>query len=70
MIEENGVVAATEGESAWVETSRQSACGSCSATKGCGTGSLSRFFAGRAHRVRVRNPVGAKVGDEVVVGIP
>lgn len=68
MIEENAHVVASEGEYAWVETERRSSCGSCSA-KGCGTGALSKILGQRTQRIKVLNPVEAKPGDEVVLGI-
>jgi len=68
MIEENAHVVESEGEYAWVETERRSSCGSCSA-KGCGTGALSQILGRRTQRMKVLNPIGAKAGDEVVLGI-
>ena len=68
MIEENALVVATEGEYAWVETSRRSSCGSCEA-KGCGTGALSQVLGRRTQRLRVKNPIAADSGDQVVLGI-
>ena len=59
----------TEGEYAWVETQRRSSCGSCAANKGCGTGALSQVFAGRVQQMKVRNSVGAREGEHVVLGI-
>ncbi len=69
MIEENGQVSRTEGEFAWVVTERRSSCGSCSAQKGCGTGAVAGLFAAKPHEVKVHNPVGARPGDTVVIGI-
>lgn len=68
MIEETALVVETEGEYAWVETQRRSSCGSCS-VKGCGTGALSKILGKRSQRLRVLNPVDAKPGEEVVLGI-
>ncbi len=68
MIEENGIVVATTGEEAWVETSRGSSCGSCSA-KGCGTGALSQVLGRHTQKLRVKNPIGATSGEGVVLGI-
>lgn len=69
MIEETALVVAAEGEYAWVETQRRSSCGSCAANKGCGTGALSKILGGRSQRLKVLNPVHAKPGDQVVLGI-
>jgi sigma-E factor negative regulatory protein RseC len=68
MIEENALVVVTEGEDAWVETSRRSSCGSCEA-KGCGTGALSQVLGRRSQRLRVKNPIAAVAGEQVVLGI-
>ncbi len=70
MIEETGRVVGLDGEFALVQSERRSSCGSCQVRKGCGTGALSRYFASRVHEVRVANPIGARVGEEVIVGIP
>lgn len=69
MIEETGRVAAVEPGFAWVETRRQSSCGSCSARSGCGTSVLSRVLGQRTVRVRALDRIGAAVGDEVILGL-
>lgn len=68
MIEETAHVVETQGEYAWVETERRSSCGSCAA-KGCGTGALSKILGRRSQRLKVLNPIEAKPGEEVVLGI-
>ena len=68
MIEENGLIVATEVDDAWVETSRRSSCGSCEA-KGCGTGALSQVLGRKSQRLRVKNTIGAETGEQVVLGI-
>ncbi len=40
MLTETGRVVAIEGDAAWIETLRQSACGKCTARSGCGHGML------------------------------
>lgn len=70
IIEETARVVALDGEQAWVTTQRRSACESCSANKGCGTGIMARGFSGgRTLQFKVRNNVAAVVGDDVVLGI-
>ncbi|GAB4300539.1 MAG: hypothetical protein Kow0096_20660 [Thiohalomonadaceae bacterium] len=69
MIEERGRVVRTAGESAWVQTARRSSCGGCSARSGCGTGALAGLFGARLHEVEVLNPIGARPGEDVIVGI-
>ncbi len=68
MIEQSGRITHLEGRFAWVETQRQSACSSCHSGS-CGTGTLTRFFAARPHRVRAENGIDAQVGDTVVIGV-
>lgn len=70
MIEERARVVATEEGIAWVETWRKGACGSCSASAGCGTATLAKVLGQKRARVRALNGIGAKVGEDVVVGIP
>ncbi len=69
MIEESARVVAVEDGFALLETERKSACQSCAARKGCGTGALAKVVGRRFNRVRALNPIGARVGDCVVVGI-
>ena len=69
MIEETGQVVAVQGDFAWVESERSSTCGGCSVRNGCGTAALARVLGKRPVRLRVLNPVNARVHDTVVVGI-
>lgn len=69
MIEESGRVVAVEGDFAWVESERTSACGSCAVRKGCGTSAIAKVFGRRRMQLRVLNRINALVGDDVVVGI-
>ena len=69
MIEESGRVVAVQGDFAWVESERTSACGSCAVRKGCGTSAIAKMFGQRRMRLRVLNRINARVGDTVVVGI-
>jgi sigma-E factor negative regulatory protein RseC len=68
VIEESGRVVATDGDKAWVETSRRSNCGSCEA-KGCGTGALSQVLGRKTQQLKVINTIGAQPGDRVILGI-
>ncbi len=76
MLIETGRVVAVEAaqESLWVETIRQSTCGSCAANKGCGHGLLNRIADGRTGYVRVLSGVVAaaqcSVDDQVRISIP
>ncbi len=69
MIEEHAQVVAVQGDAAWVETQRGSACGSCAAHAGCGSAALGKLIGRRPTSVRVLNTAGALPGEEVVIGI-
>ena len=69
MITESGRVVAVSGNTAWVQTIRQSACQSCSARSGCGQRVLAAASGGRANQVQVLNTLNANVGDNVTLGI-
>lgn len=70
MIEQAGRVVALGKDAVWVETRRQSTCGSCAAKAGCGQGLMDKL-GGRAARgfVKARTDLQLSVGDEVVIGI-
>lgn len=73
MLVETGRVVAVEADSLWVETIRQSTCGSCAAKQGCGHGLLNRIADGRSGYVRVlrgEQPEQCEVDDQVRIGIP
>lgn len=69
MLESRGVVIESDGSTALVEVRSRAGCGHCASVRGCATDMLSRAFPRRAQRFRVANPVGARPGDEVVVGV-
>ena len=69
MITETGRVVAVDGEIAWVQTIRTSACESCSARSGCGQRVLAAASSGRANQVLVGNHLNAGVGDQVTVAV-
>ena len=69
MIEETASVVQCQGDFAWVETQRKSACDSCSMNKGCGTGTISKLFGDKRTQLKVINKVQAEVGDSVLIGI-
>jgi sigma-E factor negative regulatory protein RseC len=74
MLSETGRVVAVEAESLWVETIRQSTCGTCSAQKGCGHGLLNQVGNGRSNYLRVllgdKSAHNYMVDDEVRIAIP
>ena len=69
MIEERAVVIDVGQGYAWLEIQRQSACGGCHASGGCGTAALSKIWAGKSIRVRALSDLSLQPGDEVVVGM-
>lgn len=71
MIEELGRVLSVEPGAVWVETVRQSTCGSCQARAGCGQALLHKL-ASRSEQgfIRVLSEQRHQVGDQVVIGIP
>jgi sigma-E factor negative regulatory protein RseC len=74
MLVETGRVVAVESGALWVETIRQSTCGSCAANKGCGHGLLNRIADGRTGYIRVlAGPAGTDgcaIDDQVRISIP
>lgn len=69
MITESAVVVLIDNNHTWIETQRKSACGQCSANKGCGTSVLSKVLGNKLSKMKAINNIDAKVGDEVVVGL-
>ena len=68
MHETEGVVIRVEGDIAYIRAQRQSSCGGCSGNTSCGTASLASLFGNPLYRTH--NPIGAKAGDRVVIGVP
>jgi sigma-E factor negative regulatory protein RseC len=69
MIEETGIVTTCQGEFAEVQTQRSSACGACASKGACGTSVLSQLLGDKPTIFRVRNPLGARPGERVVIGL-
>lgn len=70
MIEEEAQVIDVDGDKLILQAQTQSACGSCSANKGCGTSLLAKVIGRKFTRFQAQNNVNAVVGDMVIVGIP
>lgn len=74
MLTETGRVVAVEAHALWVETIRQSTCGSCAVQKGCGHGLINQISDGSRSYIRVLCPKLAssacKVDDQVRISIP
>lgn len=70
MIEEHAVVVDIRDDWLMLEARVQSSCGSCEAKAGCGTSVLGGVLGRKFTRFTAANSIGARVGDEVIVGIP
>ncbi len=74
MLVETGRIVAVETDSLWVETIRQSTCGSCTARKGCGHSLINRVSDGSRSYIRVlpgRHDLrDCRLNDEVTISIP
>ena len=69
MIEETALVVKCEGEFAWVEAQRKTACGQCAANKACGTGVLAKIWGQKTAQMKAINKVHAHKGETVLVGL-
>lgn len=69
MIETPARITRVEGDSAWVVGAAPSSCGACGG-KGCGSSLFARVLHADEPEYRVDNPIGAAVGEAVVVGLP
>jgi sigma-E factor negative regulatory protein RseC len=69
MIEEPARVVTCEAGFALVETQIQAACGSCQAEGSCGTSVISGLFKRRRNVLQVLNPIQAKPGEQVIIGL-
>jgi sigma-E factor negative regulatory protein RseC len=70
MIEERARVVAKSEIHAWTETERRTGCNACTVSNGCGTGAINNYLIKKIIIVKAFNPIGAEVGDMVIVGIP
>jgi sigma-E factor negative regulatory protein RseC len=69
MIEERAQVLAVDGDTVLLQTQRQSTCGSCAVKSGCGTSVLASVVGQKISQLRVTNTLGARPGDEVMLGL-
>jgi sigma-E factor negative regulatory protein RseC len=74
MLLESAHVIAVEEGSVWVETIRQSSCGTCAAQKGCGHGILNKISSSRRNYLQVFSgklkASHCSVDDHVRISIP
>ncbi len=69
MIEETAIVVKCEGEFAWVEAQRKSACGQCGVNKACGTGTIAKIWSRKTTQMKAINKAQAHVGETVLIGL-
>lgn len=69
MIEEPATVISIDDDYAVVETQQRAACGACASASSCSTSVLSGLFKRRLNRLRVSNPIHAKPGTRVIIGV-
>ena len=69
MIESPARVIRTEDGLTWVTSEAPESCGACGG-RGCGSSLYARLLHPREPEFPVDNPVGARPGDQVVIGIP
>jgi sigma-E factor negative regulatory protein RseC len=69
MIEETATVISVDDGYAVVETKQRPACGACDSASSCSTSLLSGLFKRRHNQLRVANPIHAKPGERVVIGV-
>ncbi len=70
MIEEQAQVVEIKDDQLILQAQTQSSCGSCAASKGCGTSMLAKVVGRKFTRFKAANNINARVGDTVIVGIP
>lgn len=63
MSDSEALVARVEGDDAWLDVCKPADCENCDSSDGCGLGRGKRLQ-------RVRNTIGARVGDIVIVTVP
>lgn len=69
MIEEYAIVTSRADNLTTLEIERRTACGLCGQTRGCGNATWGKMLGHNSYSFTAENPVDAKVGDSVVVGI-
>ena len=69
MIKETAqVVRQTDGH-VWLQVQRQSSCGKCSLSGGCGTSILANYFNRHPQLIKLTNSAELNVGQQVVLGM-
>jgi sigma-E factor negative regulatory protein RseC len=68
MIEEHAIVVGVEHDAALLEIIRKTPCGLCGKSRGCGISLWAKLFNHKSV-FKATNRIGAKIGDNVIVGI-
>lgn len=69
MTEKLGRVISVQGELAEVEGQLHSSCGGCAVKGTCGTSLLTRYFGPKRLLLQAHNPIGARPGEHVIIGL-
>ena len=69
MVEQQATVVDVNGDLARISIERQSTCGGCASKSSCGTGVLGKMMGNKTVLMTVKNPLAAKIGDKVMIGI-
>jgi sigma-E factor negative regulatory protein RseC len=69
MIEQTALVVSVQGDLAEVEGERQGTCGGCAGEGACTTSLIARYFGRSRPVLQVENPIGARPGDRVTIGL-
>ncbi len=67
MITEQAIVTRCHGKRVDLQLQRQSACGHCEMSRGCGTGALGRLLGRRVKPIVMDNDHDLKIGDSVIL---
>lgn len=70
MVEEKARVIAKSETHVWAEVEHRTGCNACTISKGCGTGAIANYLIKRSILIKAFNPIGAEVGDMVIMGVP
>ncbi|MDH3389314.1 MAG: SoxR reducing system RseC family protein [Gammaproteobacteria bacterium] len=70
MITEQAVVTRCDGRRVEIRLQRDSACGRCELSQGCGTGAIGRLLGHRSKPLVLESERQLKPGDSLVVGMP
>lgn len=68
MLETRATVVQIYSQSALVQANQVSGCEQCNG-QGCGSSKVAQLFCSKPRQFEVGNPIGAAVGDEVVVSV-